>query len=339
MPYTRRQLERILDADLIDASQMPTYAGRVAETYLKRQLFRWEDKAAREQLRLYREAFRDIRETAYAVRGRGGQIDRTWATMLFAPMRRRVLQLGRDVSQVAGRASATAYYAGYFGRAWLLDVSTRPDVRIDVRMPDLRDAMSGRILREAGPDVWAMIADEFGADWWRVFELEYDTLLINLRRVLNQGVREGLGMADIMDKVAAKFGLDMTPGGGYKSNFNVIQAITRTYVMNASNQGAADIYRQNADILAGMRHLTARDERVCSQCQGLEGYLYPLDEWNIPPGNTHPNCRCTVVPELRADYQDVYLTGRDEPPRETFGEWAANMGVGLVLGAFLGATV
>jgi hypothetical protein len=104
--------------------------------------------------------------------------------------------------------------------------------------------------------------------------------------------------------------------------------------MNASNQGAADVYRQNAALLGGMRHLTARDERTCLSCQRLEGHLYPLDEWNLPP--IHPNCRCTVIPVLREDYADVYL---NEPPREYFAEWTDRRGLGLFVGAFLGGVM
>lgn len=320
------EARRILSANLLDADRLPSMAARTCETWVKRRLFRLEDRAVREELALYRAAFSDIREEAYNLRGRmGGTLDRRFMDALLPIMRARVLRLGHDVARVAGAYSVQAYVLGYYGRAWLLDMVTAPDVRVKVPPPDIRTAMRERILTEAGgANIWAMIADEYGDDWYRIFSLEYDTLMINLTRVLKQGMRQGLGMADIMDKVADKFGIELSTTGGYQSNFNVVQAVTRTYVMNSSNQGAARIFYDNRELLAGYRHLTANDERVCNICAAMDGHLYPIGEWAVPPSNTHPNCRCTIIPELRADYADIYL---NDPPRETYDEWAALLGI------------
>lgn len=47
------------------------------------------------------------------------------------------------------------------------------------------------------------------------------------------------------------------------------------------------------------RWITARDDRVCPICSQLEGQVWPLEEsFDIPDpdSDTHPNCRCIVVP-------------------------------------------
>lgn len=353
MAMTRVQAERILAADLITPEQMRHRAGRICETWLKRRLLLWEDGAVRQLWRLYRDAYADLREAAYRAEDYAGGVTREMREPLVQQWQARLRELGDRAAREAAEAALIAYHAGYYGRAWLLDMVTRPDVRVET--PRQQDAM--RRVLEQGGEAWdELLYSLLGREWQAGYVLEMDDLLVRLTRALNAGIREGEGMPEIMGRVAEAMGVDIDrrkagrrvvigPRGGrkvtytdpgYRANFNRVQTITRTAVMTASNRGAADIYHANSRLLAGMRHLTAADERVCRTCQALEGHLYALDEWNIPPGNTHPMCRCTVVPELREDYEDVYL---DAPPRETFNEWADLSGLGILLGAFLGATV
>ncbi|OUQ15032.1 hypothetical protein B5E87_00225 [Massilimicrobiota sp. An142] len=45
-------------------------------------------------------------------------------------------------------------------------------------------------------------------------------------------------------------------------------------------------------------YITAGDGRVCSSCLEREGNYYPADGSFSIPDNTHPNCRCELLPEL-----------------------------------------
>lgn len=331
---------RLLDTDLISAKRMPVLAARVCEIWVKRELMRIEDRAAREVLARYQQAYRDIREMLYSSqqRQRGQALTRAAVMAILPMLQARTEQLGRETASITGGYAAQAYTFGYYSRGWLLDMMTREDVPVRVRQPDVRAAMERLLLREAGGDTaaWRLIAEQFGDSWWQIFELEYDALLLALRRILNQGIREGLGMADVIARIGDKMGIDVANGGG---NFGLVQAITRTYIMDASNQGAAEVYNDNQELLAGMEHLTARDERVCPQCRALDGQIYPMGAWEVPPRNTHPNCRCTVVPRIREDYQDDYLVWRDALPRQTFSQWIDERGVGLLAGILAGVSL
>lgn len=348
MAMRRSAVERILAADLITPAQMPSLAGRTCETWIKARLFRLEDKAARELWAMYRAAFRDMQEAAYTVEDYAGGVSKAMREPLVAEWRARLMRLGQDAALHGAQTALTAYYAGYYGRAWLLDMVTRPDVPVQAPRP--QDAMR-RILEQGGEGFDDLVYNLLGKEWRSTYMLEIDDLVVRVTRQLNLGIREGEGMRPIMRRVSSAMGTDTKPvlitdrrrgavgsaeRAQYRANFNRVQVITRTAVQTASNQGSARIYNDNAALLAGYRHLTARDERVCSQCAALDGYLYPVGEWNVPPGNTHPNCRCTIIPELREDYADLYLS---EPPRETFNEWAALLGVDYLLGAFMGVVV
>lgn len=73
--------------------------------------------------------------------------------------------------------------------------------------------------------------------------------------------------------------------------------IARTEVIHAHSEGQLDSFER-----LGVKELgvmaewsTAGDDRVCSQCAGMEGVLYTVEEARgiIP---LHPNCRCTWIP-------------------------------------------
>lgn len=332
MPYTRRQIERILHADLIPDGRMP-YAGRVCESYLKRRLFLLEDRAVREQFKAYRAAYRDLREMAHASASRAGGVNRQFRDDYYPRAVARLRTLERTIGQIAAHHTAEAIYAGYYGRAWMLDMQTSASYTPHMPGPETAALRNGP-LREAWDEkqVWQLLADELGPEWYDVFNLEFDTLIIKLRRSLNTGMRAGEGIADIVERVGRDMGINVNPDAGYRANFYRVQTITRTYVMSASNIGAQQLYADNADVLSGSEHLTARDERVCPVCAGMDGKIYPLGEWNIPPLNTHPNCRCTVIPVVKDDYLSDLI---DQRPRQTLQEWADEQGVAALLAAFL----
>lgn len=339
MPYTRRQIERIMRADLIPEGRMP-YAGRVAESYLKRALFGLEDRAVREQFKAYRDAAKDIQNRA-AELAQGG-VDAAFKRDMMGYTRMRVNALYAEIARIAGQWTVQAYYAGYLGRLWALDMLTNDRAPLIRQGPDLALGMRRALLVEQGGEVvpWDdLLWELLGREWRATYALEQADLLVRLQRALNTGVRQGEGVQDIMRRVRDTLGVETDRRMGYRANFYRVQTITRTYVMSASNIGAADVYRANADVLTGSEHLTARDERVCAVCAGLDGTFYPLSVgWgDLPPNNTHPNCRCTVIPVIKDDYLSD-LAG--EPPRQTFDEWAAVNGlVALLAGVLMGRLV
>lgn len=82
------------------------------------------------------------------------------------------------------------------------------------------------------------------------------------------------------------------------------ETIARTEIMRASNEGQQALWNQAVE--NGMldpdetrkRWLTAHDDRLCPECEALDGRTVPLDAEFLPgllhPPH-HPNCRCTTV--------------------------------------------
>lgn len=331
MPYSKRQLEKLLLPDMLPAKRVKHTAQRVAETVIKQKTFQVEDTAVTEQLRLYRAAFEDIRNAALTAQEQMGMSPAT-RDRVVAFVRDRLSTLTDDVAATALRAATAAHLGGYYGRLWLLDMTTRSDVAINT--PRVEAVMN--VLRE---DVYdQLIRDMLGREWRETYAIELDDLVNRIRRSLGNSLINGEGMDEAMRQVADAMGVttDRRRGpigsaqrAGYRANFNRVQTLTRTVIQTQSNRGAINAYEANADILSGYEWLTARDERVCPQCRGLDGTIHKFGSKFQPPA--HPNCRCTVIPVLKpADMGPL-----DEPPRETFETWARGIGMESELAAFL----
>ena len=327
MPFTAAQLERILAPDLIPQARVPHRATRIAESYLKRRLFAWEESSVAAQHALYEAFYTDLRSHALDA------ADRWKVTTIGSDMRASLVRssiivhatisldaLKQSLLAVARDRIETAWLAGYYGRAWLLDVATTPDVTIAIPPPNpLREALSDDDLIRL-----------LGREWVEAYALEMDALLLSIRRALNTSMTQGKGMLDAMRAVRDAMGISTDRRNQrYRQNFNRVQVLTRTYIMDASNAGATAAYRANSDVLSGYEWLTARDERVCPECAPLNGTVYPLSSYYRPP--KHPQCRCTVVPVV----DEALLVPREEPPRQTLGEWLLAQGISAVLQSFL----
>ena len=322
MPYRAARISALLQPGLIARSRMPNTAGRVAETVVKRNLFALEDLAVRAQAQLYREAFNAIRETAEGA----GTPDNAWQQRVNAGAERILKQLAQDVRTTAQKALLAAFDTGYYGRAWVLDMMTRPDVPIKSPMVSL----SQRPMLEAATYSDAAQLETALRQWLAMYGDELDILIPQIRVAVSSGMTNGEGIDAIMRRVRSVMGVDTDrrfgPVGsaerrGYRANFNRVQVITRTVVNQASNQGAWEAYQRNADVVSGYSWVTARDERACDRCAALDGTTYKLTDTFRPPA--HPNCRCTVMPVLSPDLQVRF----SDPPRETFEEWAQSRGI------------
>lgn len=73
--------------------------------------------------------------------------------------------------------------------------------------------------------------------------------------------------------------------------------IARTETARAHHLGSIQEYRnwEVVGLVVQAEFMTAGDDRVCTQCEGLQGNVYTLDEIEklIP---VHPNCRCVALP-------------------------------------------
>ena len=90
--------------------------------------------------------------------------------------------------------------------------------------------------------------------------------------------------------------------------------IARTETLRAYRESSRLQYAANSDIVKGYARLATKDPRTCIACIALDGKLYELNE----PLDSHPNCRCALVPET-ITYRDLGLDV-DMPEREPNAE-------------------
>lgn len=314
--------------DLIDAARIPHNALRVGETVLKRRTFAVEDAAVRSLQALYLSAYRDLRDVMDAQAVSVGTV--TGRATLIHAATQRVERLKRDVLALVERYAKAALVGNYYGRLWLLDVATRDDVRVNL-VP-----LTSNALRE---DLYSDLIRELLGDEWRAqYALELDDLTLAIRRAIGGGLLDGDSMDAISRRVRDAMGVqtDRRRGRigsaerkGYRANFNRVQSLTRTVVQTVGNRGAVAAYRANSDILDGYEWLTAKDERVCPDCLGMDGRVFSFKSRKLPP--KHPQCRCTCIPVIKPDA----LERPTAAPRRTLAQWARGYGMDKELADFL----
>jgi hypothetical protein len=55
----------------------------------------------------------------------------------------------------------------------------------------------------------------------------------------------------------------------------------------------------NQDLLHGVQWVATLDQRTCLQCGALDGQVWEdVTDAKVPVVDTHPNCRCTLVPVI-----------------------------------------
>src|SRR5690606_7566723 len=74
------------------------------------------------------------------------------------------------------------------------------------------------------------------------------------------------------------------------------EAVARTAVNHTVTASKDELFRANADILAGLRYTATLDGRTTPQCRALDGKVFPLDKGPRPP--LHFGCRSTMIPVL-----------------------------------------
>jgi hypothetical protein len=256
---------------------------------IKRKLFALEDATVRAQFDLYRQAFEAIRyEAEHAPQ------DRQWPDRVNAAASRVIARLKVDVAATALQSALVAFRGGYYGRAWVLDMATRPDVKIAAPPVSALDGVLGEAVDWAREQEAEIVRSLMGEAWQVQFADELDVLIPQIRIAIRTGQAEGEGIDAIMRRVRRVMGVETDRRRGavgsnerrlYRANFNRVQTITRTVTNKAANTGAWQAYRVNQDVLTGYQWLTARDERVCFPAFTLvETETGPMPIQDIRPG-------------------------------------------------------
>jgi len=124
-----------------------------------------------------------------------------------------------------------------------------------------------------------------------------------ISRVLSEGIAQGLNPNVIARQLTKTIsgpvsGLGITDTlGRFIPAQRRAKVLARTEVIRAHHQATIQEYRNFAvagvKVIAELR--TAGDDRVCTQCESLEGETFTLEkaESIIP---VHPDCRCIFIP-------------------------------------------
>lgn len=344
MPYSNRQLNRLLRDDWIPAAEMPHRAGRVAETVVRREVFRLENEAVNAEARLYADLYRALRNEAddQAARlnirkveqNRAGQ---EWRRGLIDALEASIPTFKAQIAATALRYSTRGYLMNYYGRAWQFNEMGKRPPQFEVMAEPSAAVRVAQLITENVYDdlVRSLITQE----WGDLFAMEIDDIITRVKRATYTGMVEGEGVSDIMRRVRDAMGVRVEWENyrqgradiiqGTWANFSRVQTLTRTVVNKASNDGAIALYRQNADVVTGYTWIAARDERTCPICVGLNGTTYALNDSYRPPA--HPNCRCAIVPNVSNDWMVL----PDAPPDSTFEDWLIGFGIGWLIGEWV----
>ena len=78
------------------------------------------------------------------------------------------------------------------------------------------------------------------------------------------------------------------------------ERIVRSEFTRTAAQSSLVQYQQNRDIIKSVQWVATLDARTCLQCGMLDGETWDsAAEAQIPVMDTHPNCRCIVVPVIK----------------------------------------
>lgn len=92
------------------------------------------------------------------------------------------------------------------------------------------------------------------------------------------------------------------------------RTIARTEMHRAYREASRRTWRAQGELVAGWEWLCSLDRRSCAACVAMHGTTHPLDE----PMQSHPNCRCTMVPTLRRQTAE---TPRLDSGEAEFSRW------------------
>jgi SPP1 gp7 family putative phage head morphogenesis protein len=176
-------------------------------------------------------------------------------------------------------------------------------------------ADAGAKLRQSGAKVgnsWVsgafnrpIHADRIGQLYTRAFsDLDNitDAMDVQISRVLAQGLLEGRGPREIARALA-----DRVEAIGITR----ARVMARTEVIAAHADATLNAYDEAgvAGVDVEAEWSTTGDDRVCPECQALEGRVFSIDEArNMLPA--HPNCRCAWRPKVISGANGLTLMWR-----------------------------
>lgn len=111
-----------------------------------------------------------------------------------------------------------------------------------------------------------------------------DDIRDKMLTILSEGLSQGKGIDEIIDEMEE---------AGFAYGY-AAERIARTEIMYGLNEGALDRYKD--DRIEKVQWLAGPDDRICEDCEEMDGTIYPIDE--APELPLHPCCRCVLTPVI-----------------------------------------
>lgn len=339
MPFSAKQIEHILgdgDVPIVQPADVPHRALRITESYIRRKLYAYEDRLALELYGHYKQTYKRLNMAA-GVLASEARLDKLrlnsagirWRDALAVYAAQEVAKLERASLKTALHYSVGGWWGGYLGHAWQIAQSTTAKPYIP--LPGSATARTLNVVREAYAVDETLLDSLIAKEWKLTFAPNFARLRADISASLNTSLTSGVDYRVAIGRIRDLFGL--YSAGKAKGSYAQIEALVRTAYMDAANRGAVDLYRANPNIVSGMRFLAANDGRVCALCRGYNGRIWAVGDVTavIPPRDTHPRCRCTVVPEV----DPALWIEPTYTPKQTLSEWLTGLGLAWLLDDFL----
>ena len=150
---------------------------------------------------------------------------------------------------------------------------------------DLHDPIVSLKANEAVNSLWCADGLYWNDRVWNNMALLQDRLEAGITDIIVRGTNPD----ELIVQLAKEQG---------QQAFTRSERLVRTELSHIYNYAAAERYAEAG--CNGYEWLTARDERVCEECEELDGRFFPFgNESELPP--VHPNCLCTIIPVIGGD--------------------------------------
>jgi len=124
---------------------------------------------------------------------------------------------------------------------------------------------------------------------------------------ISQGIARGFSPRKTAALITDKTGLGLTRS----------LLISRTETLRAYRESTRATYESNKAVVKGWQRSASKDGRTCPACLSLDGKQYETNE----PIDSHPGCRCAMVP-VTVTYADLGLdVPEDLTPPESAKQW------------------
>jgi len=169
---------------------------------------------------------------------------------------------------------------------------------VEAQLPFYRDLDAGGIDKMA-TNVFTIV-DTSALDFMTRFNIQLAgdvsrELADGINRVIQTGIATGMSVRDIVKEMGTVVTDKEAFRHAGKKVFGKAQTrmelIARTETMRAHSQGQRKFYATVG--IRKLEWLTAGDERMCPECEALDGKTFPIDRF--PPQPKHPRCRCGHV--------------------------------------------